>query len=184
MRATFALLFPLFLLVGGCATLNESDCGQGDWFGIGANDAFGGYTPDRINQHAKACGKYAITPDYAQYEQGYARGLLDFCTPPRGFEFGRGNNTYYRQCPPELETGFLLGWELGNDVYLVEQDISAVDGRISDLRKELKNTEITEESRNSLERQLDRTKDERDHRSRDRDRLLERARQRGYGNVW
>lgn len=180
-------LHVLLLLVAsltGCATLDESACNQGDWFGIGERDGRNGHHDSRLVEHRKACAKYGIAPDEPAYRGGYWLGLQAFCVPPQGFALGRRNGGYHGLCPQETEAGFLQAMELGGDVWLAEQDIAGADKLIEELRDDLKDDKTTEETRKALERELERLKlDRRRHEDR-RDMLLERARARGYGEVW
>jgi hypothetical protein len=174
----------MLALSSGCATLNEAQCGSGDWFGIGESDALGGHTPDRIVQHDKACAKFGLAPDPNGYNAGYAQGLVGFCVPAEAFALGRRGASYYRQCPPEAERDFIPAYELGSDVYAIDQELIRIDIEIDDLRDDIKDEKTSPESREGLEQRLDYVKDDRDRRSYERSALIDRARQRGYGDVW
>lgn len=179
-----ALAALLALALGGCATLSETECARGDWFAIASDDAYRGYTPDRINQHATACAKHGIEVDPRTYDEGYRHGLVGFCTPVRGFEMGRAGNAYYRQCPPPAEAEFMPAYDLGGDVRAIDQELAELEKEIEAIRKELRADDLAEEARDAAERRLRYLKSDRDRRGRDRDGLLERARRRGFGNVW
>src|SRR5690606_35687816 len=107
-----------------------------------------------------------------------------FCVPARGFELGRRNGAYHGLCPAEAEADFLLAMELGGDVWMVEQELERIEDRIDELRDEIKDKNTSDDAREALERRLRHAKDERDRREDERDRLLRRARDRGYGNIW
>ncbi len=172
------------LALGGCASLSESECVRGDWFAIASNDAYQGRTPDRIRQHTAACGKHGIGVDAHAYDEGYRHGLASFCTPERGFEMGRAGSAYYRQCPPPSEAEFMPAYDLGSDVRAIDQELAELEKEIEAIRKELRADDLSEEARDAAERRLRYLKSDRDRRERDRDGLLERARRRGFGNVW
>ncbi len=174
---------PAFALAG-CATLNQSDCAAGDWFGIGRQDALWGHTPDRLAQHEKACVKYGFGSDPYAYEAGFSQGLVEFCVPEKAFDLGRRGGSYYRQCPPEANDWFMPAYDLGRQVYDIDQELIRIESEIGDLRKEMKDDKASQESRDAAEQRLRYVKNDRDRRERERDRLLERARQRGYGSVW
>jgi hypothetical protein len=182
MRALLPIVLSLFL--PGCATLSESQCGQGDWFGVGESDALSGYTADRIHLHAEACGKYGIAPDPRGYDAGYAQGLETFCQPPAAFALGRRGAAYHGQCPRASDPIFLPAFDLGREVHAIEQELIRIEGEIGHLRDAVKDEDGTPASREAAERQLHHVKDERDRRRHARDDLLARARARGYGNVW
>jgi hypothetical protein len=172
------------LILGGCATLSEEQCGRGDWFGIGEADALAGNTPDRLSQHHAACAKYGVAPDAAAYDAGYGQGLEAFCVPAQGFALGRRGGSYYRQCPPETDVAFLPAHHLGHEVHALEQDLIRIESEIDDLRDEIKDEKTDAAARATAEQQLRYVKDERDRRRAARDQLLARAREYGYGNVW
>lgn len=182
MRAMLPIL--LVLLLPGCATLSESQCGRGDWFGVGESDALAGYTPDRIRLHTDACGEYGIQPDPRGYDAGYAQGLATFCEPPSAFALGRRGAAYHGQCPPATDPIFVPAFELGREVHATDQDLVRIEIEIGHLRDAMNDESGTPASREAAERQLRHAKDERDHRRRVRDDLLARARAAGYGNVW
>ena len=132
----------LILTLAGCASLSEDDCKIGDWQGIGVVDGKAGYTSDKLNQHAKACSKYNVTPDVAAYMRGRTLGLQSYCTPSSGFEQGRKGRFYRGVCPVKIEERFKLGYALGREVYSAEgaadearSDLRSIQKRISKLEK-------------------------------------------------
>ena len=183
-RIRFFLGIALMFALGGCATLNESECLRGDWYGIGASDGRNGYTPDRIAHHDKACTKHGVGVDGHAYEAGYAEGLGQFCVPPRAFSLGRNGSSYHHLCPPEAEQDFLPAYALGRDTHAVEQELAQLESEITSLRKEMNDEDASDEARDLAAQRLRYVKTDRDRRERERDALLARARQLGYGNVW
>lgn len=171
------------LLLGGCASLSESQCLRGNWATIGHDDAVAGHSPRRVEAHADACAKHGVYVDTAAWEDGYFRGLEEFCSPRRGFAFGRSGGTYHGQCPPPIEPSFLAAFDLGTDVRAIDEEITGLGRDIETARKEARDKDASERERRSAERHLDRLKAERERRERERDRLLQRARQRGYGAI-
>ncbi len=174
----------LAIALAGCATLSETDCRHGDWYGIGASDGRNGYTPDRLIHHDKACAKHGFGVDAQAYHAGHAEGLRQFCIPPRAFTLGRDGATYYHQCPPETEGAFLPAYHLGLDTHAIEQELAKLESEIDTLRKEIADEKTTATARDIAEQRLRYVKNDRERRERDRDALLERARRMGYGNVW
>lgn len=169
--------------LSGCATLNEAQCGSGDWFGIGVADARAGYTSDRLALHDKACAKYAMAPDPEPYHAGYREGLVSFCVPAEAFLLGRRGAGYFHQCPSESERDFIPAYDLGSDVHAVEQDLVRIDIEIAQLREEVDDAD-SDTAREGAGQRLDYAKDERERREYDRSTLLERARERGYSDGW
>lgn len=178
------LALPLVLALTACATLSESDCARSDWFAIGSRDARHGYTPERLNRHRQACAKYGYEVDPQGYHAGYQEGLAIYCVPARSFDLGRNNSGYAYQCPAELEATLRPAHDLGRDVYAVELELAELEREIQSLRSEIDDEKAAVADRDVAEQRLRYVKNDRDRRERERDRLLERARQRGYGEVW
>ena len=125
------LLLPLSLLVlAGCATLNENECGSADWEMIGFEDGRNGAPTARLQRHREACAKYSITPDFSQYQQGYEKGVVGFCTRRNGFERAKSGYQYQGICPVSVEANFLSGYDSGLQIYQLNQKISVLDTQI------------------------------------------------------
>jgi len=108
------LLLIVTLLISGCATLNEGDCREGNWSGIGFNDAAAGLKSNvQLSSHIKACSRYKISSDNQAYHSGYANGLKQFCTREKGVRYGADSSEYYGVCPKHLERDFLTGYTAG-----------------------------------------------------------------------
>lgn len=177
------ILISLTLLLGGCATLNETQCVQADWFMLGASDARNGYTIQRIDQHQQACSKHGIRIDPRAYEAGYGEGLKDFCVPTKGFSQGRNGNDYQNQCPAPLERDFLRGYDLGRQVHAVEVELEAYDKQIKQLQADIDN-QTSEQLRDAAKQRLRFVIEDRDRTERQRNNLLERSRRLGFSSGW
>lgn len=140
-------LLSLFGLAAGCATLSQEECRRGDWYGIGQRDAYQGYSANRLDEHSKACAEYQVTVDAAAYAQGYQAGIQDFCTPARGFQYGRQGGYYQNNCPPALEPGFLNQYRLGRELYSVESQLSRLESEISRTEDRLRHTDDKDKRR-------------------------------------
>ncbi|PWQ97711.1 DUF2799 domain-containing protein [Leucothrix pacifica] len=129
---SLALLLAIIFLINGCATLNKNDCREGNWAGIGFNDAVAGLRSDiQLNSHIKACSRYKIGHDQIAYDNGYNRGLQQFCTQSSGMRYGSDNNKYYNICPAHLKSDFLIGYVSG-----LTLSINHLQNEIEDLRHE------------------------------------------------
>lgn len=119
-------VFAIFFL-GSCATLKKSDCTDGNWSGIGFNDAAAGLkSGPQFRAHTKACAKHRIAPNLAVYNTGYQKGLVQFCTTTNGYNRGVSKSEYYGVCPKTSHNNFLKGYLAGLDTATVEliQEIS------------------------------------------------------------
>lgn len=179
-----ALALLALLALGGCATLSESDCARGDWFRIGVNDARSGYRLDRLGEHQKACSKYGYGVDYPAYEAGYHEGLVDFCVPEQMFRSGRDGKSYPDQCPVSLSRNLRPAWQLGSDVHAIEREMEDYKREMDKLDAEIRDDKTSDTSREVARQRVRHVQTDYNRRQRERDRMLEQARRRGYGNVW
>jgi len=169
------------LMLGSCATMSEDQCRAGDWGGVGFADGAAGYTADRIQEHAKACAKHQIAPDFAVYSAAREDGLRRYCTPESGFSAGRRGASYARVCPAELEGDFLPAYEDGRVTHAAESALesarSSVDGyarRLEELddklrakQEELRQEGLTDEQREQIRNRIQEVRQERRDRERD-----------------
>ena len=131
------LLFTVFTVffLSSCATLKKDDCIEGNWSGIGFNDAAAGLkSASQFGAHRKACAKYKITPNEAVYQSGYKKGLLQFCTTNSGYQYGTDKKEYFGVCPNITQQNFLKGYLAGLDTAAVELSEALVDLRHTRLR--------------------------------------------------
>jgi hypothetical protein len=144
-RATAGLL--VLALLGGCATLSESECRGSDWYDVGFRDGRQGYPEDRINEHVKACAEYGLAPERDRYRDGRLAGLESYCTPHNGLAVGRSGSAYYGVCIAFEERPFMAGYSLGNALYRAHQRLAAVNGEIARTEAQLKEKDVKEEVR-------------------------------------
>jgi hypothetical protein len=142
------------LLLGSCATLDESECRSADWFQLGARDGADGSARSRIEEHRKACAEFGLAADDAAWFEGYEAGLLDYCTADNGYRIGRRGGYYGRVCPAQEERAFLDAYELGHETYEVEREITELDRRAESLQQRLVSDKLDADVRRELRRQL------------------------------
>ena len=170
----FLLLMLVTLCLPGCATLSQDECLTANWQTIGYQDGTQGQSPDRIESHQQACTEYGITPDTAGYHEGYAQGILIFCTPSNGFAKGKSGSAYTNICPSGAERGFLRGYNAGRNIY--EQTarsnelaselrnmynrLGEIGAEISQSERELLADSLPQEQRRRLHRTINRLEEE------------------------
>ncbi|MEL6167378.1 MAG: DUF2799 domain-containing protein [Pseudomonadota bacterium] len=127
----------------GCATLNESECRTGDWYGIGLRDGAEGRLTSHLSNHAKACADYGIAPNASLWLAGREDGLVSYCTPGKAYREGRSGRAMRPVCPAEvaveLDRANLFGLryhELSNDIEDAERDLYEIRTALSDLSPE------------------------------------------------
>lgn len=141
--------------LAGCATLDEGQCRQANWFDLGARDGQSGYPAARLEEHRKACGEYGLLPDDRAYHAGRDQGLGYYCTPETGYREGRRGAGYQRVCPLEAEREFLIEYDRGRELYQLDQEIQSVQNRIDNAERALGDPKLTREQRADHRRELD-----------------------------
>jgi hypothetical protein len=152
-RRAAALLAAL--LLGGCATLDRNECLQANWTDLGARDGQSGYPAARLEEHREACREHGIVPDDRSYLAGREQGLRYYCTAGNGYREGRRGAAYQRVCPLEAEADFLPEYELGRELYQLEQDANELRSRIAEHERALDDPGLTREQRYGHRRELD-----------------------------
>ncbi len=129
----------LILLVAGqlvsCGTLRDGKpnlglinqpsvsgdpCRNADWFEVGRVDGLGGI-PLGTSLYVGRCKAAGVPIDDELYHAGWQRGLIDYCTPDRGYDAGRNGQTYAGVCPKNLEDGFLKRFRVGSRIAAIEE---------------------------------------------------------------
>ena len=121
------------LALGSCATMSAEQCMAGDWSGQGYVDGQSGLTMSRLDEHARACAEHGVSPDAAAYAAGREQGLVQYCTPYKGFEVGRTGSAYAGVCPSDLEADFMYAYRDGQVVHAAEQALSSARSRVDSL---------------------------------------------------
>lgn len=125
--------------LAGCASLSETECQSGDWYGIGLADGAAGRSADFIYQHAKACNEFGIAPKASPWRKGRAEGLKQYCTPTNAYRLGSKGRRLSAVCPGEisaLERANFRGlrWhDITRDIRDIEGEISTINARLADL---------------------------------------------------
>jgi hypothetical protein len=148
MRIVLALA-PL-LLLAACATLDEGECRQGDWFEIGKADGAAGRQADFILQHAKACNEYGIRPVRSEWERGRQEGLKLYCTPRRVYEDGKRGRIMPQVCPASMEAELRTANQRGLRVNRIEQEMQEIQNEINALNAEIASLPRDDPSRSAL----------------------------------
>jgi len=145
MKKISALL--LLFLISSCATLSESQCQSGDWYGIGQTDGSLGAPLSKLAQHRDACGEYAIRIDGDAWREGRSRGLIQYCRPSNGYSLGRYGNSYSNVCPDNLVGEFNRAFNYGNKIYLITVDLATMDTRKADVEAAVLDESLSREDR-------------------------------------
>ena len=120
----------VFLGLGGCASMSSDECAMSDWTAVGYEDGSRGYTTERFGSHRKACAKHGITADFTAYQQGRSQGLVEFCQPGRGFNFGANGGHYNGVCAADLEPDFLDAYRAGHKLHTLRSYVNSANSKI------------------------------------------------------
>lgn len=170
------------IVLAGCASLTPEQCMHADWRRIGFADGTQGLPGARIEDHAKACAAQGIRLNLDEYLKGRAQGLYSYCQPENGFTVGRrGNEHNAADCPDYMKQAFLYQYQRGHLIYDIESELSRQrshidrnyrrirhdDERISEIRDDLKKSDLPAERRTELLNEFNRLVEEKDALSRE-----------------
>lgn len=171
---TIAVVSGAAALLGSCATMSEDQCLAGDWGGKGYQDGLNGRVPERLDDHAKACAKFGVTPNPAAYYSARDQGLRTYCRWDNGFRVGRNGSTYNGVCTPDEERNFLPAYEDGVRVYQAERVLSDAESNVRSAVSRIRDRENKLEAKERELRQEDLSQEERERiRARIRDLRIE-----------
>lgn len=132
------ILLVASVLMVGCATMNRPECKNADWHMIGMEDGTQGRSPDYIGHHRQACAKHNVTPDLNEYIKGQQDGIRQFCSAPRGLQMGERGVKYDGVCPPDLEPLFLVNYNAGSKLRMMNNEINSISSHINSDKGHLK----------------------------------------------
>ncbi|NBB64087.1 DUF2799 domain-containing protein [Pseudomonas sp. ODNR1LW] len=185
--------FVAAALLSSCSTMSKDECLAGAWGEKGYADGAAGYPVSRLDDHAKACEKYQVSPNPTAYQSAREDGLRTYCTFQRGWTEGRAGNTYYGVCRSEEEAEFLPAYNDGRHLHEAEAAVenaesalNSAEARIEDRedkldakQRELRQDGLTDEERDRIRDRIDEVRGEiRDARrnAREASDVLDRAR--------
>lgn len=118
------LLFSLLIVVlAGCsAALTKDDCLLGNWEAVGLRDGRVGASTARIIERRAECKEYNVKIDTKAYTEGYARGLIQYCTYETGYKIGSKGGKKRRVCPAPFDEAYEKGYSRGLAQYQLNQE--------------------------------------------------------------
>lgn len=138
------LVLTATAIAAGCAGMDRKECQLADWRAVGYEDGSRGRPSSQFGSYRRECSDHGVAPDFAAYQEGRAAGLNEYCQPSRGFQEGARGATYAGVCPAELEDGFVMNFDRGRTLYLLESEVQSVVNGINNRRARM----------NSIEREL------------------------------
>lgn len=142
--ASLVLLLTAIVALNACAKVSETQCRQGDWYGMGYRDGSRGagnrLTEDDmlITNYTETCGKFGVVPDAAAFNNGYRKGIEYFCHPAQAFQSGSTGGTYYAGvCPADLQAAYSRAYDDGEDLLREKQSLTAQEAVIDNLSAQI-----------------------------------------------
>lgn len=102
-----------FLMLAGCATMNEQECRVADWHAVGYQHGANGQGTQSFSEYQSDCADHNIRADFQAFKEGHKSGLSDFCVFERGKNLGQKGASYNANCPAARYPDFKAGYDMG-----------------------------------------------------------------------
>ncbi|MDX9732131.1 MAG: DUF2799 domain-containing protein [Bdellovibrionales bacterium] len=107
-------------------TVSGDPCRNADWFEVGRVDGLNGI-PLGTSAYVQRCRAREVLIEEELYLAGWNRGLVDYCSPERGFDAGRSGSEYADVCPEVTEQAFLKRFKIGAQIAQLEKENMAIE---------------------------------------------------------
>ena len=117
----------LGFLLFGCASVGEQEalaCEGKDWRAFGKSTAEAGIEIRTIDKYKSGCSNFDKSALDA-YLDGYARGLITFCSYDQGYTHGKNSLPASEICPLEIRKLYVDGYNVGQREY--KENILKID---------------------------------------------------------
>lgn len=111
-------------------------CGHADWFEVGRIDGLSGVKIEH-STYIGRCEAQGSPVDRELYSAGWQRGLLEYCTPERGYDAGRSGQDYQGICPSHVEAAFLKRFATGAKIAALERKNQEIENQVDLKLREL-----------------------------------------------
>lgn len=106
------LLFAV--VISACAgTSSKIACVDNEWYSMGYDYASKGKSVRTFDQYRDQCGDSLEEDAMSEYLDGYAEGLVEYCTFQKGYERGVNNGKPLDICPMEMRDAYVKGYKTG-----------------------------------------------------------------------
>ncbi|WP_428771216.1 DUF2799 domain-containing protein [Vibrio sp.] len=100
-------------VLSGCSATPQQMAQQGDWYQIGYQDGVSGHTRRSYSKLAELGDV-----DQADYDQGYTKGVSEYCNPDFAYQMGLSGMHYEGVCEgTEQAQKFRMEWQRGWNQY-------------------------------------------------------------------
>jgi hypothetical protein len=113
----FMYLLLISVFVAGCAANTKRvACDGKSWTQLGYQMGANGKSLQEFHNYKSNCSKNLESLALKSYLDGYARGIVEFCTFKNGYALGYTQSAENVNCPPEIEAEFKKGFAEGKRV--------------------------------------------------------------------
>jgi hypothetical protein len=150
------VFFSIFLSIGGCSShlvVMKPSCSEMNWFEKGRQDGMQGQPSNNWIMHTKECAKMQQA-EIQNYLDGWNHGLSMYCTERHGYVMARTGTTYQKTCPEKYEEDFMVGYQQGLKIYLIEKETSQINAQLETMQQQLKDAKISLDDREKLRREI------------------------------
>lgn len=110
-----------FLGLGGCQHFSKNYCEDTNWRKEAFLYALSGESRDIFKNISKKCKAFKVDVDQQVFNEGFDEGAAQFCSPPAGFDYGKGGYLYKGTCKNLNEKEYMKSYIQGRLVFLNEQ---------------------------------------------------------------
>ena len=82
-----------------------------------------------------------ICPNASGFRAGYDKGIKLYCTEQNGYSEGVNGSDYNYVCPPDLEVGFLKGYEKGRRLFEYRNRVKLLQNRLNHIEMRIRHKE-------------------------------------------
>ncbi|MDI9245976.1 DUF2799 domain-containing protein [Marinobacter sp. CHS3-4] len=112
-KMSWFAIATVFLILAGCATMNEQECRVADWHAIGYQHGASGQGTQSFSEYQSDCADHNIRADFQAFKEGHESGLSDFCVFERGKNLGLQGASYNANCTASRYPDFKKGYDMG-----------------------------------------------------------------------
>ena len=114
---TIVIISFFALALQGCGKVKQDNwadfCTNTIWEHHGEFDATNGYSFKMIEVYKERCGNQFSQKEITFYQNGYIKGLVEYCTYDNGYKIGFAGKKLPELCPHELSDQFAKGFKIG-----------------------------------------------------------------------
>jgi len=121
-RHGWVVIAVLTVLLGGCASMSKEECKTANWEIVGFDDGSHGNPVTLIKRHQEDCAG-VVTPDFAAYQKGHARGVARYCVAGNGYNSGIRGYRANTVCDPAGFPNYYDAHQMGLTIFQSAQDV-------------------------------------------------------------